>query len=46
VPRTLGRYEVTKAFAWGGMYRDMTRIKDVEEGLAEAAARVVLGEAD
>jgi hypothetical protein len=39
----LGKSEVTKAFAWGGIYGGSTGIRDVEEGFAEAVAKVVLG---
>jgi hypothetical protein len=42
----LGRYEVTKTFAWGGIYGASTGIRDVEEGFADAVANVVLGRAD
>ena len=41
----LGRYEVTKTFAWGGPYEASTGIRDVEEGFADAVANVVLGRA-
>jgi len=40
----LGKSEVTKTFAWGGIYGGTTSIKDVEEGFAEAVAKVVLGQ--
>jgi len=40
---TLGRYEVTKTFAWGGIYGVATRIDDVEEGFANAVAALILG---
>lgn len=42
----LGRYEVTKTFAWGGIYGASTGIRDVEEGFADAVVNVVLGRAD
>lgn len=42
----LGRYEVTKTFAWGGIYGAVTRIDDVEEGFAEAVAGVLLGKSE
>jgi len=41
---TLGRYEVTKTFAWGGIYSAVTRIDDVEEGFASAVAALILGQ--
>jgi hypothetical protein len=40
----LGKYEVTKTFAWGGLYGMGTKITDVEEGFAESVAAVILGE--
>ena len=40
----LGKFKVTKTFAWGGIYGGATRINDVEEGFAEAVAKVVLGQ--
>ena len=40
----LAKYDVTKTFAWGGIYGGSTSIKDVEDGFAEAVAKVVLGE--
>src|SRR5262245_2355153 len=40
---TLGQYEVTKTFAWGGIYGAVTRIDDVEEGFANAVAVLILG---
>lgn len=40
----LGKFKVTKTFAWGGLYGGFTGIKDVEGGFAEAVAKVVLGE--
>lgn len=43
---TLGRYEVTKTFAWGGIYGAVTRIDDVEEGFANAVAALILGKED
>ena len=42
----LGRYMVTKTFAWGGLYGVATSIKHVEEGFANAVADVVLGKAE
>ena len=41
--KVLGKSQVTKTFAWGGIYGGATRITDVEEGFAEAVAKVVLG---
>jgi Domain of unknown function (DUF4410) len=43
-PAVIGEFAVTKTFAWGGIYGGTTRIKDVEDGFAEAVARIVLGE--
>jgi hypothetical protein len=43
-PAVLGEFAVTKTFAWGGIYGATTNITDVEEGFAEAVAKVVLGE--
>jgi hypothetical protein len=40
---TLGQYEVTKTFAWGGIYGVATRMDDVEEGFAGAVAALLLG---
>jgi hypothetical protein len=40
----IGKYDVTKTFAWGGVYGGSTNIRDVEEGFAEAVAKVVLGD--
>lgn len=42
--KVLGKSEVTKTFAWGGIYGGTTGIKDVEEGFAEAVANVLLGQ--
>jgi hypothetical protein len=42
----LGRYMVTKTFAWGGLYGVATSIKDVEAGFADAVADVVLGKVE
>lgn len=41
----VGKFEVTKTFAWGGIYGAATGMKDVEDGFAEAVANVVLGRA-
>jgi hypothetical protein len=40
----IGKYNVTKTFAWGGIYGGATEIKDVEDGFAEAVAKVVIGQ--
>lgn len=42
--KVLGKSEITKAFAWGGIYGGTTEIKDVEEGFAEAVASILLGQ--
>lgn len=42
--KVLAKSEVTKTFAWGGIYGGATGIKDVEEGFAEAVAKVLLGQ--
>ena len=42
--KILGKSEVTKTFAWGGIYGGATGIKDVEEGFAEAVVQVILGQ--
>jgi len=42
--KILGKSEVSKTFAWGGIYGGATGIKDVEEGFAEAVAKVLLGQ--
>jgi hypothetical protein len=34
----LGRYSVTKTFAWGGIYGAVTKTDDVEEGFAQSVA--------
>jgi uncharacterized protein DUF4410 len=39
----LGRFEVNKTFAWGGIYGAVTRIEDVEDGFAAAVANLLLG---
>jgi hypothetical protein len=44
-PAVIGEFAVTKTFAWGGIYGGTTGIKNVEDGFAEAVAKVVLGEA-
>jgi hypothetical protein len=40
--RQLGEYEVTKTFAWGGIYGATTSIEDVELGFVEAVLDTVL----
>lgn len=42
----LAKYEVSKTFAWGGIYGAATTIRDVEDGFADAVANVILGRAD
>jgi hypothetical protein len=44
--RSLGSHEVTKTFAWGGIYGATKDIHDVEEGFAEAVAEVLTGKPD
>src|SRR5215831_11223831 len=39
----LGRFQVNKTFAWGGIYGAVTRVEDVEDGFAGAVASVLLG---
>jgi hypothetical protein len=39
----LAQYEVTKTFAWGGIYGAATNIKGIEEGFAKAVAASILG---
>ena len=43
-PAPVGRYAVTKTFAWGGIYGGTTDIRDVEDGFAEAVAKILLGQ--
>lgn len=38
----LAQYQVSKTFAWGGMYGGSTTIEDVEVGFAGAAAEAIL----
>jgi len=40
----IGRYQVTKTFAWGGLYGAVTKLTDLEPGFAEAVAAVLLGD--
>lgn len=42
--RALGRYNVDKQFAWGGIYGAMTDMEDIEAAFAEATAKALLGE--
>ncbi|MCI4626598.1 MAG: DUF4410 domain-containing protein [Candidatus Magnetoovum sp. WYHC-5] len=42
----LTEHEVSKAFAWGGIYGGATTIEDVEEGFAKGVAAVILEKAD
>jgi hypothetical protein len=44
--RPLGSHEVTKTFAWGGIYGAAKDIEDVEDGFAEAVAEVLTGRPD
>ena len=39
----VAQYEVTKTFAWGGLYGGFTGIKDVEEGFSKAVAASIIG---
>ena len=39
----LAQYEVTKTFAWGGIYGAATGIKDAEVGFCKAVADSILG---
>lgn len=39
----LAKYDVTKTFAWGGMYGGFTGIKDIEDGFAKAVASAIAG---
>ena len=38
----LGRYEVSKQFAFGGIYGGATDMEDVEEGLAKGIAEILV----
>ena len=40
----LAKYEVTKTFAWGGIYGGSTTIRDVEAGFVEAVVAILLGQ--
>jgi Domain of unknown function (DUF4410) len=37
---TLGKYEVSKQFAFGGLYGGFTSIEDVEKGFAKSVAEI------
>lgn len=37
----VAKYDVTKTFAWGGMYGGFTGIKDIEDGFAKAVASAI-----
>jgi hypothetical protein len=39
----LGRYKVSKQFAFGGIYGATTRMEDVEEGFAKSVAEILHG---
>jgi hypothetical protein len=41
---SLGTYDVSKTFAWGGVYGAATKLADIEEGFADAVVAVVLGD--
>jgi len=40
----LGKYKVTKTFAWGGIYGGSRGIEDIEPAFAEAVANTILKE--
>lgn len=40
--QVLARHEVSKTFAWGGMYGGTTRMEEIEPAFAEAIANIVL----
>jgi hypothetical protein len=44
--QTLASYEVTKTFAWGGVYGGVTRITDIEDGFAQAVAEAIGGRSE
>lgn len=44
IQTVIGKFEVTKTFAWGGLYGASMGIQDVEAGFAEAVAKAVLGQ--
>lgn len=37
----LGRYDISKTFAWGGIYGGITRLEDVEHGFARAVVAAI-----
>jgi hypothetical protein len=39
---TLGKFEVTKTFAWGGLYGASQKIVDIEEGFSDAVTEGIL----
>lgn len=39
--KILAQYEVTKTFAWGGIYGSSTHIKDIEDGFSKAVAEAI-----
>jgi hypothetical protein len=39
----VGEYEVSKTFAWGGVYGASTKIEQVQGGFAESVAAVIAG---
>jgi hypothetical protein len=41
---SLGTYDVSKTFAWGGVYGAATKLTDIEEGFADAVVAVLLGD--
>lgn len=38
----LGKYDVSKTFAWGGFYGLSTKIEEVEDGFAETVVEILL----
>lgn len=42
---TLAQYQVTKTFAWGGLYGASTKLQDVEVGFCKAAAEAIVDKA-
>lgn len=39
----VAKYDVTKTFAWGGLYGGFTGIKEIEDGFAKAVAAAIAG---
>jgi hypothetical protein len=39
----IARYEVSKTFAWGGLYGGLTGIEEIEDGFAQAVAASIVG---